>query len=71
MIHAQPLTPETWADIKTLFGPRGAYAGCWCMWWRTTRKEFEKCQGDGNKAALHALVEAGRVPGIIGCTGVT
>ena len=66
MIDAQPLTPERWDDFEILFGPRGAYSGCWCMWWRTTRKEFEQCQGDGNKAALRALVDAGRVPGIIG-----
>jgi GNAT superfamily N-acetyltransferase len=66
MIDYQPLTPKSWKDFEELFGPRGAYSGCWCMWWRTTRKEFEQCQGDGNKAALRAQVEAGNVPGIIG-----
>ena len=25
-----------------LFGPRGAYGGGWCMWWRLTRKVFEQ-----------------------------
>lgn len=66
MITYRPLTAETWNDLEDLFGPRGAYAGCWCMWWRSTRKEFEQGQGDGNKAALKQLVDSGKVPGIIG-----
>jgi GNAT superfamily N-acetyltransferase len=61
-----PLTPERWADLEELFGPRGAYGGCWCMWWRTTRKEFEACQGESNRKALKKLVDAGQVPGLIG-----
>ena len=37
-----PLTPERWKDFEELFGPRGACGGCWCMWWRLKRSEFEK-----------------------------
>jgi len=66
MIDYAPLTSDRWTDLEELFGPRGAYAGCWCMWWRTTRKEFEKCQGDKNREALKSLVDKGQVPGIIG-----
>ncbi len=61
----QPLTPDRWNDFETLFGPRGAYGGCWCMWWRLTRKEFEQQQGEGNRRAMRAIVEAGRVPGLL------
>ncbi len=61
-----PLTPDRWADFETLFGSRGAYGGCWCMWWRTTRKEFEANQGEKNRLALKALVDGGSVPGLIG-----
>ncbi len=32
-----PLTPDRWDDLETLFGPRGAYVGCWCMFWRVSR----------------------------------
>ena len=35
------VTSERWDDFEELFGTRGAYGGCWCMWWRLTRKEFE------------------------------
>ena len=65
-MEIHPLTLERWEDFEALFGPRGAYGGCWCMWWRTTRKEFEACQGDKNRQALKELVEGGRVPGLIG-----
>jgi hypothetical protein len=62
-----PLTPERWDDFEKLFGPKGAYAGCWCMWWRSTRAEFQSRQGEGNRLAMRSIVESGRVPGILGC----
>jgi len=61
-----PVTAERWPDFEELFGPKGAYAGCWCMWWRLSRKEFETQQGEGNRRAMKAIVESGRVPGILG-----
>ena len=27
------------------------------MWWRTTRKKFEECQGDKNRQGMKELVE--------------
>jgi len=60
-----PLTPERWPDFEKLFGPRGAYGGCWCMWWRTTRSQFEKQGGEGNRRAMKNIVDSGEVPGII------
>jgi GNAT superfamily N-acetyltransferase len=64
-LEFQPLTTERWADFETLFGKRGAYGGCWCMWWRTTRAQFEKQKGEGNRQAMKAIVWSGRVPGIM------
>ncbi|KPL19273.1 MAG: hypothetical protein AMJ92_03765 [candidate division Zixibacteria bacterium SM23_81] len=60
-----PLTPERWPDLETLFGPRGACGGCWCMWWRLKRSEFEKQKGEGNRKALKKLVDSGEVPGLL------
>ena len=69
-MEIHPLTPDRWNDFEALFGERGAYGGCWCMWWRTTRKEFEACQGEKNRLAMKALVDGGAVPGLIGyCEG--
>src|SRR5256886_11050902 len=60
-----PLTAERWPDLERLFGDRGACGGCWCMVWRLKRSEFERQKGDGNRDAMHALVEGGEAPGIL------
>ncbi|HEX8693813.1 MAG TPA: GNAT family N-acetyltransferase [Longimicrobium sp.] len=60
-----PLTPERWADLEELFGARGACGGCWCMWWRLPRSQYTEQKGEGNRRALRALVDSGRVPGIL------
>jgi hypothetical protein len=36
-VECHPVTPERWPDLETLFGPRGATGGCWCMYWRLPR----------------------------------
>ena len=59
------LTPTRWADFEALFGPNGACGGCWCMWWRQTRREFESKHGDANRRAYKAIVRAGPPPGLI------
>ncbi len=63
--YSRPLTAQNWADFEKLFGSKGAYGGCWCMWWRLSRREFERSQGEGNKQAMRALVNAGKTTGII------
>lgn len=60
-----PLTLNQWKDLEELFGERGACGGCWCMWWRLTRSQFERQKGSKNKAALKKIVKSGQVPGIL------
>jgi len=64
-----PLTPERWPDLVRLFGPRGACAGCWCMWWRLDRKEFDAGRGAKHRRSLAAYVEQGHVPGLLAYQG--
>jgi len=61
-----PLTPERLPDFETVFGPHGAYGGCWCMYWRLKRAEFNAQHGEGNRQAMRALVESGSTPGLLG-----
>ncbi|MFN2563684.1 MAG: GNAT family N-acetyltransferase [Gemmatimonadaceae bacterium] len=61
----EPLTPDRWPDVVKLFGPRGACAGCWCMFWRRPRAEWERGKGSGNRAAFHRVVRKGPPPGIL------
>ena len=61
-----PLTPQRMADFETALGPHGAYGGCWCMYWRLKRAEFEAQKGEGNRLAMRSLVESGSAPGLLG-----
>ena len=69
LLKFRPATPSRWADIQELFGERGACGGCWCMFWRVPRKDFDSGKGEGNKSALKKIVTAGRKPGIIAYLG--
>jgi GNAT superfamily N-acetyltransferase len=64
-IRIEPATADRWPDVVALFGPRGACGGCWCMYWRTTRSEFETLKGDGNRRRLKKLVAADPPPGVL------
>lgn len=61
-----PVTKDRWDDLEKLFGPNGAYSGCWCMWWRITRSEFDRNGNSGNRKAMKGIVESEIVPGILG-----
>jgi|TARA_B100000315_G_scaffold260835_1_gene326057 GNAT superfamily N-acetyltransferase len=65
MIGFAPLSADRWDDLEELFGRSGAYGGCWCMWWRLKRKEFEANGSSGNRKAFKTIVTGGRVPGIL------
>ncbi len=65
-LHVEPVTPDRWADLVTLFGARGACGGCWCMTPRLSRSEYEAGKGDGNRRKLESLVHRGPPPGVLG-----
>jgi hypothetical protein len=64
----RPLTPDLWPALESLFGPRGACNGWWCMYWRIG-PEYRTRDRARNKAALRAIVEAGPPPGLIAFDG--
>jgi GNAT superfamily N-acetyltransferase len=64
-LQFHPVTRKRWTDFETLFGERGACGGCWCMFWRLTRKEFDSQKGEGNRKAMKAIVQSGKIPGIL------
>ncbi|HEY2954690.1 MAG TPA: GNAT family N-acetyltransferase [Candidatus Eisenbacteria bacterium] len=64
-LEFHPATAGRWSDLARLFGPRGACAGCWCMWPRLARAEFRAGMGARNRRALKRIVAAGETPGIL------
>ena len=60
-----PVTANEWTDLETLFEEPGVHRGCWCMYWRVKRAEFNRHYGEDNKQALKGIVDSGRVPGIL------
>jgi GNAT superfamily N-acetyltransferase len=68
-LSVRPLTPERWPDLERLFGARGACGGCWCMWWRLRRSEFQQRKGGANKRAFRRIVEKNATPGILAYEG--
>lgn len=60
-----PLTLQRWADFEAVMGKKGAYDGCWCMFWHLSRAEFSKASGEQNKHAMFTRVKLGQVPGIL------
>jgi len=63
-----PLTAERWDDVVRLFGPRGACAGCWCMYPRRTRTQ-KATSGEPNRRAFRKLVHDGPPPGLLAYEG--
>ena len=68
-IAVLPLTPGRWADLADLFGPRGADAGCWCMSFRVSSREWDWGGGDRRREQLRALAGDDLAPGLLACAG--
>jgi GNAT superfamily N-acetyltransferase len=67
-LEVRPLTPETWDDLVELFSRPGASIprACWCMFYRQSGAGADAARRDANRAALRAIVDSGRAPGLIG-----
>jgi GNAT superfamily N-acetyltransferase len=68
MLEIHPVTADRWEELAAFFGPSGAFAHCWCTWWRQTAAEFShgvERKGAPNRALMHSLVEAGSEPGLL------
>lgn len=65
LLIIKPLTKKNWKDFENLFGAKGACGGCWCMWWRLKRSEYNKSKGAGNKKKMKKIVDDGIVPGLL------
>ena len=69
-ITTKELTPRLWKDVETLFGPNGACAGCWCMFWRLPKGETYSSLGrKETKRRFKKLVTSGKAHGVLAYSG--
>ena len=64
-IEVHPLTAERWADLEALFASHAEPRSCWCMFWRSSEREFKGWSVDERRALLRSRVDAGKVPGLL------
>ena len=70
-----PLTPERWPHLEAIFNAKGCSVarGCWCMYYRRSGSGGPLPPGtthaQTNRAELRALVDEGKMPGLIGYRG--
>ncbi|MRR07159.1 MAG: GNAT family N-acetyltransferase [Deltaproteobacteria bacterium] len=70
-----PVTTERWPDLEAVFAAKGCSVarGCWCMAYRQCGAQEPPPAGmsrsQANRAALKALVDAGKSPGLIAYHG--
>jgi GNAT superfamily N-acetyltransferase len=70
VLEIRPLTPERWPDLEAIFGARGCSVarGCWCMYYRESGappREPGQTLGASRKRAFKAVVDAGRMTGLV------
>ncbi len=60
----RPLTVDLWPQLEELFGPVGACAGCWCMYWRIG-SAYNQRPREENRKSFRAVVKKGPPPGLL------
>jgi len=66
-VEYKELKPSMWKDVEKLFGPNGACAGCWCIWWRLPKggELWNATRGPNAKKMLQNLVKKGKAKAIL------
>jgi len=61
----RPIKRNLWPDLEELFGPNGACAGCWCMFWKLRGKAYEEARGTETRQMHKSVVDAGTSTGLL------
>ncbi|HXV30397.1 MAG TPA: GNAT family N-acetyltransferase [Sinorhizobium sp.] len=65
-----PVTADRWPDFERLFGPQGAFCGCWCVAQRLPHAIRTKMTARERRDFIKQRIETGPPPGILGyCEG--
>ena len=61
----KPIKRNLWTDFEELFGPNGACAGCWCMYWKLRGKVYEEARGSETRQMHKSVVDTGVATGLL------
>ena len=61
----KPLKRNLWTDFEELFGPNGACAGCWCMFWKLRGKAYQEARGYETRQMHKSIVDSGVSTGLL------
>ena len=61
----KPLKRNLWTDFEELFGPNGACAGCWCMYWKLRGKAFDEVRGYETRQMHKSIVDSSVATGLL------
>lgn len=66
-VETRLLRRDDWPVVETLFGPRGACGGCWCMYWQVEHggRTWQAMSGEPARRAFRKLVQSGGVHGVL------
>ncbi len=65
-LQFSPVTADSWADFEQLFGPNGAYGGCWCTALRLPHSVRTAMPARERRAFIKARIDTAPSPGILG-----
>ena len=65
LLSFKPLKQNLWTDLEELFGPRGACAGCWCMFWKLRGNAYEDARGVETRQMHKSIVDSGVATGLL------
>ena len=61
----KPIKRNLWTDFEELFGPNGACAGCWCMFWKLRGKAYDEARGLETRQMHKSIVDSGVATGLL------
>lgn len=64
-LRFEPVDAARWPDFEKLFGPQGAFYGCWCVALRLPHAIRTKMPPQQRKAHIEARIVAGPPPGLL------
>lgn len=64
-LDVQPLTPDRFTDVASLFEQGGDAKWCWCTYFRVRGRDWSNSTAGTNRAELQSLTDRTPAPGLV------